>query len=75
MLRPEAAEDWKYRHNVVRCKRARDSRVWLLSSDVTGQRDGRVSYGPTALIDSTGSVVAQVPLMTTGMVVAEFAPR
>lgn len=74
MLRAQAAEDWKHRHNEIRCRRARDSCVWLLSSDVTGEHGGRVSYGPTALIDSAGKVVARVPLMTTGMVVAEFSP-
>jgi predicted amidohydrolase len=36
--------------------------------------DDRRSYGPTALINSAGTVVARVPLMTTGMVVAEFSP-
>jgi hypothetical protein len=43
----------------------------LLSADVTGETEGRVSFGPTALIDPAGAVVAQVPLMTTGMVVAD----
>jgi predicted amidohydrolase len=72
MLRPSTAEDWKLRHNEVRSERARDARVWILSSDVTGGHDGRISYGPTAVIDPGGRVVAQVPLMTTGMVVVEL---
>jgi predicted amidohydrolase len=66
MLRLETAEEWKFRHNEIRCKRARDARVWILSSDVTGELNGRISYGPTAVIDSSGTVIAQVPLLSTG---------
>jgi len=73
MLRPSTAEEWKHRHNEIRCERARDAGVWMMCSDVTGERDGRISYGPTAIIDSSGTVIAQVPLMTTGMVVAELS--
>jgi hypothetical protein len=43
-----------------------------VSSDVTGERDEWISYGPTAVIDPLGVVVAQVPLLKTGMVVAEI---
>jgi predicted amidohydrolase len=47
--------------------------VWLVSADVTGARDEhRVGYGPTSVINPRGEVVAQVPLMTTGMVVADI---
>ena len=73
MMRRGAAEEWKHRHNEVRAMRAREAHVWLLSSDVTGERNGRISYGPTAVIDPGGRVLQQVPLMSTGMVVAEIA--
>jgi len=73
MMSRATAEEWKYRHNEVRAMRAREARVWLLSSDVTGERDGRISYGPTAVIDPGGRVVEQVPLMTTGMALADIA--
>jgi predicted amidohydrolase len=72
MMRRDAAEKWKPRHNEIRSRQARDHGVWILSADVTGERDGHVSYGPTAVIDPTGTVVAQVPLSETGMVVAEI---
>ena len=75
MLRLPNAENWKYRHNEIRCQRARDAQVWILSADVTGERDGRISYGPTAMIDPGGGVVAQVPLMTTGMLVTDLFAR
>lgn len=71
MMRSATAEEWKHRHNEIRAMRARDAGVWLLSSDVTGHRDGRVSYGPTALIDPDGNVLAHVPLMTPGMLLAD----
>jgi predicted amidohydrolase len=73
MLSTHTAEEWKYRHNEIRCQRARDAKVWILSLDVTGERGARISYGPTALIDPSGVVVAQVPLMTTATLVAELA--
>lgn len=69
MLHPENAENWKEKHNVIRAERARETGLWLLSSDVTGTRDGQISYGPTALIDPHGKVVAQVPLMEEGLLV------
>ena len=43
----------------------------MLSSDVTGERDDRVSYGPTALLNPQGEVVAQVPLLQPGLIVEE----
>ena len=47
--------------------------MWLVSADVTGARDAhRVGYGPTGVINPYGEVVVQVPLMTTGMVVADI---
>jgi predicted amidohydrolase len=72
MMRPEVAELYKPLHNEVRAQRAREYAVWLISSDVTGQRDGRVSYGPSAVIDPAGNVVAQVPLLQTGIVIASI---
>ena len=43
MMRRSSAERSKSRHNEIRAKRAQEQRVWLLSSDVTGESDGRVS--------------------------------
>jgi predicted amidohydrolase len=75
MLPRDTAEQWKLRHNEIRSERAREAGVWLLSSDITGERDGQISYGPTAVIDPLGTVVQQVPLMSTGMVMAEVGKR
>ncbi len=72
MMKREAAESWKDRHNVIRAHRARENGVWLLSADVTGERGERVAWGPTAVMDPSGTVIAQVPLGQIGMVVAEI---
>ncbi|MGQ0556385.1 MAG: carbon-nitrogen hydrolase family protein [Nitrospiraceae bacterium] len=72
MLPREVAEEWKSRHNEVRSRHAKDHGVWIVSSDVTGERDQCISYGPTAVIDPLGTVIAQVPLQEVGMVVAEI---
>jgi predicted amidohydrolase len=75
MMRREVAERYKPIHNEVRACRAREHGLWLISSDITGERDGRISYGPTAVIDPNGSVLAQVPLLQTGMVIAAIKPH
>jgi predicted amidohydrolase len=72
MMRRHVAEEFKLLHNQIRSLRAKENGVWVISSDVTGERDDRISYGPTAVIDPAGNVVAQVPLLQTGMVVAEI---
>jgi predicted amidohydrolase len=72
MLRSESAERWKWKHNEIRAERARESNVWLVSADVTGERDGRISYGPTAVIAPNGNVLSQVPLLSEGIAFAEI---
>ena len=71
MMKREAAEAWKLKHNAIRAERVRETGLWLASSDVTGARDDtRVAYGPTSIMNPDAEVIAQVPLMTVGMVVA-----
>lgn len=72
MMRRSTADQWKFLHNEIRARRAQEESVWLMSSDVTGEFNGRISYGPTAVIDPNGTVIDQVPLMTTGMVVTDI---
>jgi 5-aminopentanamidase len=73
MLRRETAEKWKDKHNEIRAQRALESKLWLISSDVTGEKDGRVSYGPTAAISPEGKVIAQVPLLQEGMILQKIS--
>jgi predicted amidohydrolase len=73
MMRRDAAARWQDLHHRIRAERVRETGVWLVSADVTGARDEhRVGCGPTSVINPRGEVVAQVPLMTTGMVVADI---
>jgi 5-aminopentanamidase len=73
MMRHHAAEHWKELHHQIRAERVRETGMWLVSADVTGRRDAyRVGYGPTSVINPRGEIVSQVPLMTTGMVVADI---
>jgi 5-aminopentanamidase len=72
MLRRQAAQTWKHRHNEIRAERVRETGMWLVSADVTGERgDTHVGFGPTSVMNPAAGVVAQVPLMATGMVIAE----
>ena len=73
MMRRQNAEKWKHRHNETRACRAKETGLWLISSDVTGIRSDSVGLGPTCVIDPDGSVVAQVPLMEVGMVVVKIS--
>lgn len=73
MMRLENAEKWKDRHNEIARERVRETGLWLVSADVTGRRDDRrIGYGPTCVINPRAEVIAQVPLMTTGLAVAEI---
>ncbi|WP_433306550.1 carbon-nitrogen hydrolase family protein [Actinoplanes sp. CA-030573] len=73
MMRRASALAWEHRHNAVRARRVRETGLWWVSADVTGERDGsRVGLGPTAVIDPSGRVVAQVPAGEIGFVTAEI---
>ncbi|BCY11027.1 carbon-nitrogen hydrolase family protein [Actinoplanes sp. L3-i22] len=72
MMRRPAAIRFKDLHHSMRAERARETGMWLVSSDVTGARADRIAYGPTSIMSPQGDIVAQVPLMTTGIVVADI---
>lgn len=72
MMRYKTAEEYKHLHHEMRIERAVENQIWLLSSDVTGERDGRISYGPTSAINPEGKIVSQVPLMKTGMITVDI---
>jgi predicted amidohydrolase len=72
MLPQKAAEKWKNLHNAIRAQRCQESGLWLISADVTGVRDGWVSWGPTAVITPKGEVAAQLPLGLPGLLVFDL---
>jgi predicted amidohydrolase len=74
MMRRDKAFWWQERHNQIRTRRVRETGMWLVSADVTGERDPtRIGLGPTCVIDPTGEVVAQVPAGKAGIAIAELA--
>jgi predicted amidohydrolase len=74
MLRRKAACLWKDRHNAVRGDRCRETGLWLISADVTGEREDLVAWGPTAVLTPTGEVAVQLPLDAPGLLVVDL-PR
>jgi predicted amidohydrolase len=72
MLPRQAAQKWKDRHNAIRAERCRETGLWLISADVTGERDGCVSWGPTAVITPAGEVAAQLQLGRPGLLVFDL---
>ncbi|MFC4017075.1 carbon-nitrogen hydrolase family protein [Micromonospora sp. GCM10011542] len=75
MMRRDKALWWQDRHNEIRARRVQETGMWLISADVTGERDeSRIGLGPTCVIDPVGQVVAQVRTGTTGMATIEIDP-
>jgi predicted amidohydrolase len=73
MMLRTAATRWKDLHTRIRAERVRETGMWLVSADVTGERnEHRVAYGPTSVMNPQAEVVAQVSLMTTGMAIADI---
>jgi len=69
MMRRDTAEKFRDMHNAIRGDRCRETGLWLVSADVTGERDGCISWGPTAVLNPDGEVVAQLPLNDTGLLI------
>ena len=71
MMRCEKAKKYKHLHFSMRAERGKEKKVWMLSSDVTGEREGRIAYGSTSVINPDGEIIRQVPFMETGMIIVE----
>jgi predicted amidohydrolase len=67
MMSRNKADAFREVHNEERANRCRETGLWLVSSDVTGERDGMVSWGPSAVLSPTGEVVVQLPLGQPGL--------
>ena len=78
MLRRETAEYWKDKHSDICVERIRETGLWFVRSDVTGIRPPgqygveRIAYGPTLAMNPKAEVVAQVPLMTVGLITVDI---
>lgn len=67
MMPRARAEAYKDVHNAERANRCREANLWLASSDITGERDDMVSWGPSAIITPAGEIVAQLALDRPGL--------
>jgi hypothetical protein len=70
---------WQDRHNEIRARRARETGMWLVCADVTGERDrARIGLGPTCFLNPAGSSTQPVRWSSrflrgsTGMVTADI---
>lgn len=72
MLPRHKAEQLMSVHNAVRGERCRETGLWLISADVTGERGGRVAWGPTAVLNPDGKVEAQLALGTPGLLIFDL---
>jgi predicted amidohydrolase len=72
MMQRQKAELYKALHNDIRSQRCKESGLWLMSSDVTGQRENRISWGPTAMIEPSGAVASQLPLNEPGLLIFDL---
>jgi predicted amidohydrolase len=67
MLPRETADRWRDEHARILRRRARQMRAWVVSADVIGDSNAHTSYGCTATIDPTGTVLDQVDQRSTGV--------
>lgn len=72
MMPRQKAEAFRAVHNAARAERCRETGLWLISADVTGERDGRVAWGPTAVLSPQGQVMAQLPLDQPGLLLFDL---
>lgn len=72
MLPRARALEFRDVHNVARGERCKESGLWLISADVTGQRDDHIGWGPTAVLNPTGEVVVQLPLDRPGLLIYDL---
>jgi 5-aminopentanamidase len=78
MIRRENAEKWKYKHSEIGAQRVKETGLWYVRSDVTGIRPpGQygaecIAYGPTQAMNPKAEIVAQIPLMTVGMITVDI---
>lgn len=74
MLRRKTAEYWKDKHSEIVVKRVEETGLWFVRSDITGVRPPG-QYGvecPTLAMNPKAEIVAQVPLMTVGMITVDI---
>jgi predicted amidohydrolase len=78
MMRRENAEKWKHKHSEICAERVKETGLWFVRSDVTGIRRPdehgveRIAYGPTLAMNPRAEIVAQVSLMSVGLITVDI---
>lgn len=72
LLRPETAERWRAKSLANLVARAPETGCWVVSADVAGTVDDRLSYGCTAIVSPQGNLVARVPELQEGVAMVDI---
>ncbi len=71
-LKKQTAEKWRLRSPENLKLRAQETGCWIVSSDVAGESEGRMSYGCTQIVSPNGEVVSSVPELQSGCAIFEI---
>lgn len=72
MMSCKKAGKFKSLHLPMRAERVKEQKVWMLSSDITGEMEGSIAYGTTSAISPDAEIVQQIPFMETGMIIVDI---
>ena len=77
MLRRETAEHWKHKHSEIGAERVKETGLWFVRLMYGIRPPGQygvecIAYGPTQAMNPKAEVVAQVPLMTVGLITVDI---
>ncbi|WP_394779024.1 carbon-nitrogen hydrolase family protein [Undibacterium sp.] len=73
MLLPATAQKWRSKSLENLQQRARETGCWVISSDVVGQVDEKLSYGCTCIVRPDGTLVRQVAEGEDGVALMDIA--
>lgn len=72
IMRPATAEAWRTRSVDNLTARARQTGCWIMSADVTGAVDGRVSHGCTMIVSPDGAIAARAAEGAEGVAIFDL---
>lgn len=72
MLPCAIAEKYRDVHHAVRAERCRETGLWMLSSDVTGDTPTDIGLGPTAILNPEGELISQLALGRSGLLIYDL---
>ena len=72
MLSPATASKWRNKSVANLQQRAIDTGCWVVSSDVVGEHDQRISYGCTCIVSPDGQIIRRVAEGVEGAITADM---